>query len=302
MGWLEPLFSENPDFVPSGRHVTSRSTGAVTSLYRPRPGLAAEAVRFPAMRHAEIAIDSYRAFARLKQQGVIPAACRYQFALAHPYAVVRRYVEEPCQAAILPVYEAALFDQLARILDCVPHADLAIQWDVASAIFTSLQLGEPTIFGDSKAEMHPAFAAISLRIGDAVPADVDLLYHFCYGSSGNRHTVEPVDMGDMVEQANRISASIARPIQLFHMPVPIERSDETYFRPLTALRLQPATELCFGLVHDQDGAEGTARRIAMARKFVKHFFIATECGFGRRNPESVAALLRLHAEIGAGTD
>jgi len=45
--------------------------------------------------------------------------------------------------------------------------------------------------------------------------------------------------------------------------------------------------------------DGTQRRMEAARKFVKDFFIATECGFGRRNPESLEALLRLHAEIGA---
>ena len=301
MGWLEPFFSDNPDFAHDGGTVTSRSTGAVTKRYRPRPGLAPEAVRFPGLRHAEIAIDSYRAFADLKRQGVVPPGCRYQFAIAHPYAVVHRYVEKEFQAAILPVYERALLDQLRRILEVVPHGELAIQWDVASAIFASLQLGDRTIFGSSKAEMHPAFAAISTRIGEAVPAGVDLLYHFCYGSSGNRHTVEPLDMGDMVEQANRISAAIRRPVQLFHMPVPVERDDDAYFRPLAGLRLEPGAALCLGLVHDQDGLAGTERRMAAARKHVTDFFIATECGFGRRSAESLEALLRLHAEIGAHT-
>jgi hypothetical protein len=299
MGWLEPLFADNPDFVHDGGTVTSRSTGAVTRRYRPRPGVAPEVVRFAGLRHAEIAIESYRAFADLKRQGVVAPACRYQFALAHPYAVVHRYVEAEFQAAILPVYERALLDQLRRIFAAVPHGQLAIQWDIASAIFTSLQLGDRTIFGSSKAELHPAFAAISTRIGEAIPAAVDLLYHFCYGSSGNRHTVEPLDMGDMVEQANRISAAIQRPVQLFHMPVPVERDDEAYFGPLAALRLKPGAAPCLGLVHDQDGMDGTQRRMEAARKFVKDFFIATECGFGRRNPESLEALLRLHAEIGA---
>ena len=297
MGWLEPLFSDNPDFESSGGHVTSRSTGAVTRLYRPRPGLAAAGVRFNGMRHAEIAIAAYRDFAALKQQGIVPRHCRYQFALAHPYAVVRRYVEPAHHAAILPVYEAAILGQLARILAAIPHDELAIQWDVASAIFTTLQLGEATIFGSGKDANHQAFAEASARLGNALPASVDLLYHFCYGSSGNRHTVEPIDMADMVEQANRISAAIARPIQLFHMPVPIERTDEAYFRPLKKLNLRPETALCLGLVHDQDGEAGTRRRIAIARKYVSRFFIATECGFGRRNPASIRALLRLHAEL-----
>jgi hypothetical protein len=36
--------------------------------------------------------------------------------------------------------------------------------------------------------------------------------------------------------------------------------------------------------------------MAMAERFVKEFGIATECGFGRRPPETVPELLRIHAE------
>ena len=60
--------------------------------------------------------------------------------------------------------------------------------------------------------------------------------------------VEPVDMTDMVDMANRLSAVIARPINLIHMPVPRDRPDDAYFAPLKRLRLRPETELSLGLV------------------------------------------------------
>jgi hypothetical protein len=55
--------------------------------------------------------------------------------------------------------------------------------------------------------------------------------------------------------------------------------------------------LCLGLVHHTDGVEGTRRRIAAAERFVSGFSIATECGFGRRRPETIAELLQIHTEV-----
>jgi hypothetical protein len=107
--------------------------------------------------------------------------------------------------------------------------------------------------------------------------------------------VEPKDMGDMVDFTNRITVGIKRPINLVHMPVPRDRSDDDYFGPLANLRLRSETELCLGLVHYTDGIEGTKRRLATARKYAPAFSIATECGFGRRKPETIPELLRIHA-------
>ena len=43
----------------------------------------------------------------------------------------------------------------------------------------------------------------------------------------------------------------------------------------------------------------TRRRLAAAEKRVKDFSIATECGFGRRLPETIPELLAIHAEVAA---
>ena len=47
--------------------------------------------------------------------------------------------------------------------------------------------------------MFEPFSRILLDLGNHVPDDIELLYHFCYGDAGHRHVVEPTDMGDMVE-------------------------------------------------------------------------------------------------------
>ena len=176
------------------------------------------------------------------------------------------------------------------------RSDGGYRRDPPEAVFARLERDEPSSYGRSKAEMQETFSKILVDLGNRVPADVDLLYHLCYGDSGHRHVVEPTVMSDMVDFANRVSEQIARPIALIHMPVPRNRSDDAYFRPLARLKLRPETELCLGLVHYTDGVEGTKNRIATAERHVSHFSIATECGFGRRDPRTIPDLLRIHEQ------
>jgi hypothetical protein len=90
---------------------------------------------------------------------------------------------------------------------------------------------------------------------------------------------------------------VKRSIDLIHMPVPRDRTDDAYFAPLQRLALRPETELCLGLVHYTDGVDGTKQRQATAKKYVGDFSIATECGFGRRDPRTIPELLRIHAAV-----
>ncbi|MGH6677308.1 MAG: hypothetical protein ACRECE_13915, partial [Xanthobacteraceae bacterium] len=199
--------------------------------------------------------------------------------------------------AVDPIYNDALKREIDKIAAAIPHRELAIQFDVASAVFARIERNEASSYGHTKAEMQERFSAILVDLGDRVPADIELLYHLCYGDSNHRHVVEPTDMGDMVEFANRVCRQIKRPVQLIHMPVPRDRTDDAYFAPLQRLALQSETELCLGLVHHTDGVEGSKRRLATAKKYADSFAIATECGFGRRDPRTIPELLRIHSAI-----
>jgi hypothetical protein len=110
------------------------------------------------------------------------------------------------------------------------------------------------------------FSSIIADLSGPVPADIPLLFHFCDGDANHKHAVEPTDMGDMVDMANALTRKVSRPINLIHMPVPRDRSDEGYFAPLERLRLDPATKLILGLIHYTDGIEGTRRRLQTASK------------------------------------
>ncbi len=85
------------------------------------------------------------------------------------------------------------------------------------------------------------------------------------------------------------------------MPVPRDRTDNAYFAALRNLALHPETEIYLGLVHYTDGVEGTVGRIEAAQRAIADFGVATECGMGRRPPETIPDLLKIHAQV-AGVD
>jgi hypothetical protein len=295
--WLEPVFAEHPAFVKSGEFFRVHASGTGRERYTLKPGLQPKDVRFDNLFYADIAKRSYADFKRLKESGRIPAGTKFQVDLVPAHSVIWLFLVDALHAPVDPLYNDAVKREIDKIAAAIPHGELAIQFDVASAVFARLERNEPSSYGRSKAEMQEAFANIVVDLGNRVPAEVDLLYHLCYGDSNHRHVVEPTDMGDMVEFANRVSRQIARPIQLIHMPVPRNRADDAYFEPLRRLKLRPETELCLGLVHYTDGVEGTKKRLATAKKYAVNFSIGTECGFGRRDPRTIPELLRIHAAI-----
>jgi hypothetical protein len=111
------------------------------------------------------------------------------------------------------------------------------------------------------------------------------------------HSIEPATSRLLVDFTNRLRTEVKRTIELVHMPVPRARTDEAYYEPLSDLDVLPETKIALGLVHYTDGVDGTRRRIAVAEKYKAEFAVATECGFGRRDPETVVPLLRIHAEV-----
>lgn len=295
--WLEPAFADNLALEKSDELFRIHSTGTARIRYRLRPGKSVSDVRFDNLFYADIAKTSYEEFAALKRQGVIPPKCRFQIDLVPAHSVIWLFLQDDLHQPLDPVFNEALKREIDKIAAALPHDQIAIQFDVASAVFARLQRGEPSAYGETRSEMLATFSRILTDLADHVPGDIELMFHFCYGDSNHKHVVEPTDMGDMVDVANRLSVDIKRTIQLIHMPVPRNRTDDVYFAPLTRLHMKPETELCLGLVHHTDGTPGTRKRLATAERYAKRFSVATECGFGRRDPETIPDLLRIHSEI-----
>jgi len=296
IAWLEVVFANSPALEQSDELFRVHATGLARKRYRLTPRKSIADIRFDNLFYADKAKESYATFKRLRDAGKIAPGTRFQVDLVPAHSVLWLFLAEELQAPVDPIYNNALMREIDKLAAAIPHQDLSIQFDVASAVFARLQREETGVYGDDKAAMQEKFAAILAGLANRVPADIPVLFHFCYGDSNHRHVVEPTDMGDMVDMATRLNALVKRPINLIHMPVPRDRGDDAYFAPLRNLKLRPETTFALGLVHHTDGLDGTARRMATARKYATNFAIGTECGFGRRKPETIPELLRIHAE------
>ena len=114
-------------------------------------------------------------------------------------------MQDELHAPLDPVYNAALKREIEKLTAAMPHDQLAIQFDVASAVFARLERNEASSYGSSKAEMQQTFSRILIDLANQVPPGIELMFHFCYGDSNHKHVVEPTDMADMVELANRLT-------------------------------------------------------------------------------------------------
>ena len=163
--------------------------------------------------------------------------------LPTPLAPILAYVAGESQAVLEPVYERQLLAELDAILGVVPHDVLAVQWDTALE-FAVLEGLLRAPFDD----VEPSIIERLVRLGDHVPDDVELGYHLCYGDAGHKHVKEPDDTSKLVAVANALGAGLRRRLDWVHLPVPIRRTDDTYYAPLSSLRLAATTELYLGLI------------------------------------------------------
>jgi methionine synthase II (cobalamin-independent) len=287
IGWQAEVMKNAKGLEPGGTRPLQG--GYLFQLYNVKPGAS---IVFGPLGYAAAAIRSYEDFRKARASGKLPAAARFQVSLPTPIAVVLTFSEPAAVAAVWPAYEASLNREIDEIAAAIPHRDLAVQWDIAAEICFVLENPE-------LAKMIPMelLVASIARASLHVPADAELGLHLCYGDPGHKHVIEPTDTKLMVELTNALVGAIKHPIAWVHMPVPRERDDVAYFDPLKGLKLAPGTELYLGLVHRTDGLPGARRRLTAAKQVVTDFGIATECGFGRRPPETVNALIDLHREV-----
>lgn len=262
-----------------------------------REGVSGDEVEVPELGYAEAARHAYPLFARLREEGAIPAATRFQVSLPTVTAGCEPFIDADHRAAFEPAYARRLRAEVEEVLAAVPHEDLAMQWDVAVEMGIIEQV--------MQSHYADPFDGVVSRLGELsawVPGDVWLGYHLCYGDAPGedgtgKHWKEPADAAQLVAVANAVTERAARPLRWFSMPVPIDRDDDAYFEPLGDLKLHDTARLYLGLVHHQDGVEGTQRRIDTAKRHADGFGVATECGMGRKPRDVVPTLLGIQAEV-----
>jgi len=293
ISWQYPLLRASPFLRPD-------PSGAIRPTNRfplltLAEGVKPADVRFGELGYAREARASYLDFIAARDNGILPQGIRFQVCLPTPFAVVSSVVVPAVLPAVEAAYEKAMIADVAALARHIPHRDLCIQWDVCN---------EMVIWDGQPSEAVPAGVTHDKiiermqRLCAAVPDDVELGLHLCYGDFGAKHFVEPKDAAQMVDFANALARAIAHKLAYIHMPVPVERSDDAFHRPLRDLKLGDGTALFLGVVHAKDGVAGTKARIAMARRYAPEFGIATECGMARsRSEETVRTLLKIHADV-----
>jgi len=258
------------------------------------PGVtSADEIEFPNLGYGDAAIESYVVFDSLAREGVIPGNKRFMAGLPTPLSVATFYVEPRSRDLFEQAYGRALGQELQKMLETIPDHRLSIQWEMVSE-FGLLEGLMENHLGDTMLDQITTRLA---RLIDLVPANVEAGVHLCYGDSGHKHFIEPTDTGHLVDVANGTAEKTTKPIAWIHLPVPRERDDAAYFAPLANLALGAGTELYLGLVHATDGKEGTIRRLKAASSVISDFGIATECGLGRRERETIPGLLGIHQEL-----
>jgi len=264
--------------------------GRGVKVYKVRAGLRPSEIDFGPHIYADAALRSYERFKLLREQRKIPSTTRFQVCLPTAMAVIFSSTSPASRPTVWTAYEQHFLKDVERIVDAIPHDELAIQWDVATEIDRILEYPEIAVDYSAQALMDSV-----ARLSDPIPATVELGIHFCYGDPpGHKHFIEPKDMGLMVQLANILARTVRRPINWMHMPVPKDRHDAAYFAPLGELKIDPLTEMYLGLVHLTDGKAGALKRIQAAHEFLPTFGVATECGWGRRQPDTLPELMELH--------
>src|SRR5580698_4045360 len=297
ISWQYPLLRAStflrPD--PSGK-VRPTNRFALLTLAE---GVAPAEVHFGELGYAREARASYLDFVAARDRGELPKHVRFQVCLPTPFAVVSSVMMPDAMPAVEAAYEKAMIAEVAALCRHIPHRDLCIQWDVCNEMV--VWDGQKTDAVPYAEEPHEAIVARLRRLSAAVPDDVELGLHLCYGDFGAKHFVEPKDAAAMVDFANALSRGISHKLAYIHMPVPIERGDEAFYRPFADLKLPNGTALFLGVVHAKDGVAGTKARIAAARRYAPEFGIATECGMARaRSEQTVRELLKIHAACCGG--
>ena len=265
-------------------------------FFKLRDGTDAATLKLPGMGFAREAIKSYATFAKLEAAGRIAPGTRFQVCLPTAVPLAGTFIVPEHRAAVEPAIERALAQEVAEMAAAIPNGKLSIQWDVCIEVVGAdggfpLWYDRPIDGGIERVCRHLGF----------VPAGIEAGIHLCYGDPGHKHIIEPKDLGTCVIFTNRITAQSLRPVSFVHIPVPRDSRTDAFYRPLQTLAVTADMEIYLGLVHFTDGLPGTMERIEVAQRHLKDFGVATECGFGRRDPSTVPALLDLHRAAAACT-
>ena len=295
ISWQYPLLLSSPYLKrdPSGAIRPTNRFPLLTLA----DGVAPAEVKFGELGYAREARASYLDFIAAREAGMLPKNIRFQVCLPTPFAVVSSVVVPAALAAVEAAYEKAMIAEVAALVRHIPHKDLCIQWDVCNEMVIWDGQSSDAVPGNVS---HDDIIARMKRLCAAVPDDVELGLHLCYGDFGAKHFVEPKDATQMVDFADALAASIPHKLAYIHMPVPIGRSDDAFHRPLRDLKLGDGTALfsasCMPKTASQAPRRASPRRAATRRTSAS----PPNAVWHARARRNRRTLLKIHADVCAG--
>lgn len=285
------VFKDVPDWLPTSWEDMWH--------FKVRDGV--EQIRFETIYYAKFALDSYAEFYKLRDEGVIKPGVRFQVCLPFPEDFTRWCTRTNHDFEIMTeAITEVLGREIHTIVEHIPNDDLSLQFDVCWEVFACAAddyLGREPMPWKAEGDPYERFAGYMAQLAPLIPESVPLGMHLCYGDLEHSHLIEPDDLGVSVKMANLAVKHAGRRFDYVQMAVPRNRDDDAYFEPLKDLDIGD-TAIYIGLVHYSDGVEGAMKRLkAFRRRYSGNYGIATECGWGRRKPETVPDLIRLHRDI-----
>jgi hypothetical protein len=261
-----------------------------TPIFKIRQGVTD--LRWDSWPRIDDAIESYRLFRRLREEGAVPSHLRFQVCLPFPSSALNGFKAD--FAHDYPVasrgFEDLVERELRRLVAEVPADELAVQWDVCYEV-----LDLEGVIAWTAGDAWERFTGPVERLTRHIPEETLVGYHLCYGTFPEWPMYEARDMGLMVRMANHAVANSGRRVDWLHLAGPryLRSEDERFFRPLADL--QPADARVFlGIVLPLDGVPGLQRRHRTASRFLADFGVAMYCGFGRQPGRDGMETMREH--------
>src|SRR3984957_18420863 len=121
--------------------------------------------------YADMAIESWRLFDRLQQEGVIPAGVKFQISLPTPIAPTYNNMVPTDRPALISALTAHMLDEVAAIAQALPNDRIALQWDVCQEVIAWEGYYEP-----GPVDFRQETIAGLVAIGNGVPAAIELGY------------------------------------------------------------------------------------------------------------------------------
>ena len=296
-------YDKNPDLEPINvvsieRAVQEPEDGSFAAMmaalgtYKLKPGVSE--TRFD-LHFGHAAVESYEQFARLRDKGVIGEGVRFQVGIPTTSNGIDLFFPVPSDRPIVyKAYEESVKETIALLLRTIPADSLAIQLDYCSEVVNcsgahddAVPAGTPLPPIDARVARYTSAEYLSPLV-EAIPDDVVLGYHLCYGTWGGWPGARVPDLGLIARLANGIVANTPHRVDYVHLPTMPNATDE-FFAPLADLDIGD-TKVFLGIEHG-DGIDALKQRIEQARRHLPEFGIAHYCGWGREQSARVVEQL-----------